>query len=320
MRLKHGLALFGVGVAAALLLLVGRLEPKAPAPIASPARPAAPTPQALPAPLRAGPGAGGLAAARALVAATAPPRPDLARALVLEDDARAFVLKAKASGDPQARRYANHIVGGCQSAIGTLDATRQAQPDIESMPVEQYQAATAALALLQRRCGQFTPDELRDIDSGPDLSTKEGRVVAALLALGRQPHADPMAARNAVLAAAVDSADPLLWAQWGRPLLVRAGPQDSYLYLDGAAISMKAHPDMPAAVSLVPCLLGMDCSSKTSSLALECFGGFGCFDSLFDQVRANVAQGDPARYAAILGAANRIAEAIKAGDAKALTP
>lgn len=247
---------------------------------------------------------------------------ELNRALVLEADARAFVLKAWASNDPLAKQYAAKIVAGCRGAIESLDAAKQSQPNLERVGVERYSAANAALALLQRRCGQFTPDELRQFSNVDTEGTVEGQIRVAMEALSkaRQISTDVDAVRKDQIRAAVDSSDPLLWGNLGIRLLLRSDPKGVYLFFDGEFIYIKDHPDVMASLTLVPCLIGLDCSEKSTDMAFACFAGGTCFSSKFDQIMANDAGNDRARYSAILSLATRMAGAIQQRRYPAFSP
>lgn len=247
---------------------------------------------------------------------------ELNRALGLETDARAFVLKAWAANDPLAKQYAAKIVAGCRGAINSLDAAKQPQPDLERVGVEQYSAANAALGLLQRRCGQFTSDELRRFSNFESDATIEGQIRVAMETRynASQSSADVDAVHKNQLRAAIDSSDPLLWSDLGIRILLRSDVKGAYVYFDGDFLYLKENPDVMASLTLVPCLIGLDCSQKSTDMALACFAGGNCFASKFDQILANDAGNDKNRYSAILSLATRMAGAIQQRRYSAFSP
>lgn len=228
---------------------------------------------------------------------------------VLEHEAREFVLKAALSGDMLAKQYARNIALECRPAIAAMNVTQSAQPAVEAVGAESFKAANDALGILQRRCGQFTTEELEMYSSIVLVGTLEAKIRADILKL--QNSSDTNTLRKELIKSAVMSGDPLLWDDLGSRLLLWRDGSGVYLSFNARHMYVKDHPEILSALNLVPCYLDLSCSGNTTKMALDCFANGTCYPSRLEAALTREVAGDPKLYDSARSLAQNIAAAIK---------
>lgn len=243
-----------------------------------------------------------------------PVSPSMAREFSHIEDGRAFVLKAWTQPERGGRFYASRLVDWCAHAKANSALLETAQPDVNTVGAENLAPAAQALDLLQRRCGQFTQEEL-DKYSGQALlkshdADKFVQAVQSYVATRRGSEEE----RARGLTSVLQQADPLLIDDIRSGLLMHSGPQGAYAYFDGQRYRAMDDPAIISAMYLVPCELGLDCSASTDGeLAMRCASGAGCYADRLAVLQSQYAS-DPKRIELIRRYAEQLAQAIRSGN------
>jgi hypothetical protein len=229
---------------------------------------------------------------------------------------RAYVASAWQKPELGGKFHAGRLIDTCALVVQSTNAVSSAQPDISVVGMQQYQDAIHAQRRLSSLCSQLTPEDferysrkrlLADPLSGDDiLAAKSKLFTMATVVKPDQEMRD--AATKEILA----TNDPVLMDELGLRLLTHhRNGKGAVVYFAGIEYPVSSEPAIAAAIYLLPCSLGLDCSSNEPGLALECISGAGCHESRFTKVLTEIAGGDKQKYAEILRYQQELAEAIK---------
>jgi hypothetical protein len=223
-------------------------------------------------------------------------------------------LAVQAWGKPVegGRYYAAKIAGQCL-------AYRQFIETPGDPVARESDEAAAARNRLQESCDGFTDDELtHHYRLRPDNSLTDPVAVAsrAISAASRSgSHADKLAAVQSVL----HLGDPVLIDDLGiRLALHRNEIAGTYVFFEGTRYPVRDDPAIVPAFYLLPCALGLDCSSQDPALQLLCANTGRCYVDRFEKVAAETPGGrDGKRFTETMQWYGKLAAAVKRSDPSA---
>lgn len=227
------------------------------------------------------------------------------------DNGRAFVLSAWNRPNEGGRFYASKLIDRCAGIKGMTDIIENPQLKADSIRPENQSQAAAAVNRIFALCGQFTDEELKKYSGvGVFADAKEGDVLIKLYRriLDARSSKDESEKSSAVKAA-IDAADPLLIDDLGPRLL--NDPKGGGIFLDGKTYKMQDAEEILAAYYLLPCGLGLDCSSKDPMMAVSCASGGGCYENRFEKAKAEMVGGDSGKYQRVLAIYESMVVAVK---------
>lgn len=213
---------------------------------------------------------------------------------------RAFVLDAWNRPNEGGRFYASRLVDRCTGIKKFTEFIENPQPNLGNVRPENQVKATAAINRLLSLCGQFTEDELKRYSSSSLFSDeKESDVLVQIYrkAIGDKLLKDE-AAKKAFLAAVVNSSDPMLIDELSIGFL--RDSKGGGIYLGGKNYKFQDAEEVLAAYYLLPCGLGLNCSTGDPKLDISCASGGNCFENRFDKARAEMVGGNAEKYQRVL--------------------
>jgi hypothetical protein len=234
------------------------------------------------------------------------------------DFAEKYWLKPKDGG----RFYAGKLMDQCQGIrVINPNLLTMAQPDITLIGEQNYLMASGFLRTIQGRCGQITGEDYARI-SGP-IAHANTDGADPLIAASRSLTAGSIRdnSRANAIAAVLGVSDPLLMQDIGMRLSLYSSPTEGiYLYFEGKKFPVVDDPSLAAAYFLLPCGMGLNCSSGDVELGMRCLIGSGCYSNRFELVRARMSNGSETKYADILETYKRLLGAVRAKSVSSFVP
>jgi hypothetical protein len=186
----------------------------------------------------------------------------------LTDGARSFVLRHIRDKAGDNRIYAKSIVYDCALARDIL-GPQLVGPSAATEPGA-ASIMNAALDAFQRRCGQFTEQELKELSaipySGPSpvLNLFDGDAMPS-----------KASSRDALIDDFVSLANPVIFDRLWLGVLARRDSDGPYIYFRGTKYSLR-NADVDRAMGLVPCLMGLNCTETSFRVAMPCLTAQKC--------------------------------------------
>lgn len=210
--------------------------------------------------------------------------------------------------------YAKRLLLACSGVLDIL----QAEPiAAEGADGHSHAAKQRARIALQKRCGDILPQEIPELLSrieapgaaATDPLLRASDTWASEKARGAAP--DRLKALGAVLS----TQDPLLFDDVGLSLVTRRDSGGPVAYFAGKAYSLREDA-AATALYLVPCELGLDCSSTVDPmLAMQCIASEICHLDRHARARIEMVGGNIATLTEAIALSKAIASAIRRQDA-----
>lgn len=235
------------------------------------------------------------------------------------DLGRPFFQWAMAHPEQGGAYYARKLAAHCRGAVykrALLGEGNRAY--IAGTDSQVYQRKIAAVEQLRRRCGDMSESELEDVlrqTASTDMQARDP-LLGIMQIWGAQVSRDERARKAQALF--LRQMDPLLADELGARLF--RARQPNTIYFDGREWSLTETPVVAAALYLLPCELGLDCSAqKDMGLTMSCSSDAICYVSREDKALQDMLNGSQADLAEARALSRKMAAALRSGDAQRLS-
>jgi hypothetical protein len=237
------------------------------------------------------------------------------------NDLRPFILQAIATPDHGAAFYAIRAVEECDALTNMSDVSLMPQAEVSaSGDAVETLRRISAFNYFKNRCANLLSSESNEWVErlrASALAASEP-IYAASRRFSKGLSKGDTAARKSAVEAIVATADPLVIDGIGIRIGLYggqsgAGPQFQFR---GHPYDLRTESDIMAAVSLLPCGLGLRCDEKEGSVGRHCADGGACYASRFDELENTIFEGDPDRYQRMLELYRQLLASIKRNSAE----